>query len=505
MNTRRLQMKMIGHLINGKHQLEKIANTKPVYNPATGEVISNVEIASNSLINNAIKASKQAFETWSQTSPIKRAEILFKYKNLIEKNIDELAQLITLEHGKTIPDAKGSISRGLEVVAFACNTPDLLKGDYSEQVSTDIASYSLRQPIGVCAGITPFNFPAMVPMWMYPLAIACGNTFILKPSERDPSAPMRLVELLYEAGLPDNVVQVINGDKTTVDALLRHPDIVAISSVGSTPVAKYIYEQAAMYGKRVQALGGAKNHAVIMPDADMEFVAEQLVGAAFGSCGQRCMAISVAVIVGDEQDENLVNKVIDKARKLKIGAGDNTESDMGPVNNPEALERIQHYIHLGIRDNATLLLDGREFSLCDNSNGFFVGPTVFDRVTSDMKIYQDEIFGPMLCIVRVKTLDEAIKLINHNAYGNGTAIFTSNGNAANHFVKAIQVGLVGVNVPIPVPVAYYSFGGWKQSLFGDTHMHGHEGIRFYTKMKNVTARWDWNEDVASGMIMPTHD
>lgn len=498
-------MKIIGHLINGKHQLEKIANTKPVYNPATGKVIANVEIASNTLINNAIEASRQAFETWSQTSPIKRAEILFKYKYLIEKNIDELAQLITLEHGKTIPDAKGSISRGLEVVAFACNTPDLLKGDYSEQVSTDIASYSLRQPLGVCAGITPFNFPAMVPMWMYPLAIACGNTFILKPSERDPSAPMRLVELLYEAGLPDNVVQVINGDKTTVDALLQHPDIAAISSVGSTPVAKYIYEQAAIHGKRVQALGGAKNHAVIMPDADMDFVAEQLVGAAFGSCGQRCMAISVAVIVGDENDNSLATKIVNKACKLKIGAGDDASSDMGPVNNPEALERIRHYIDLGIKDNAILLLDGRANKPCNDNKGFFIGPTIFDHVTDNMKIYQDEIFGPMLCIVRVNTLDEAIDLINQNPYGNGTAIFTSNGNAANHFVKTIQVGLVGVNVPIPVPVAYHSFGGWKQSLFGDIHMHGHEGVRFYTKMKNVTARWDWNEDAASGMIMPTHD
>lgn len=495
-------MKTIGHLINGKPQIENIARTKPIYNPATGEQIANVEIASKSLINKAVEDSKKAFESWSQVSPMKRAEILFKYKNLIENNIDDLAKLITLEHGKTLPDAKGSISRGLEVVAFACNTPDLLKGDYSEQVSTDIASYSLRQPLGVCAGITPFNFPAMVPLWMYPLAIACGNTFILKPSERDPSAPMRLVELLYEAGLPDNVVQVVNGDKTVVDALLNHPDIAAISSVGSTPVAKYIYEHASANGKRVQALGGAKNHAVVMPDADMDFVADQLVGAAFGSCGQRCMAISVAVIVGD--NDQLVPKMIEKTLQLKIGAGDNPQSDMGPVNNPEALERIQHYIHLGIKDNAELLLDGRDFHLIDESKGFFVGPTIFDRVTPEMKIYQDEIFGPVLCVVRVNTLDDAIKLISDNPYGNGTAIFTSNGNAANHFVKAIQVGLVGVNVPIPVPVAYHSFGGWKQSLFGDVHMHGHEGVRFYTKMKNVTARWDWDGEIQSGIIMPVN-
>ena len=498
-------MKNIGQLINGKPRLENIAITKPVYNPATGEIIAKVQLASNPIINSAISAAKKAFETWSQVSPAKRCEILFHYKSLIERHIDEIAKLVTLEHGKTLEDAKGSIARGLEVVTFACNIPDLLKGEYSTQVSTDISSYSLRQPLGVCAGITPFNFPAMVPMWMFPIAIACGNTFILKPSERDPSAPMLLVELLYEAGLPANVVQVLNGDKNLVNSLIAHPDIAAISSVGSTAAAKSIYQQAALYGKRVQALGGAKNHAVIMPDADMNFVADQLVGAAFGSSGQRCMAISVAVIVGDERDNSLVNKLIHKARQLKLAAGDNPDADLGPVNNPEALERIQHYIHLGIRNNAKLVLDGREFHPVDNSKGFFVGPTIFDHVTSEMKIYQDEIFGPVLCVVRVKTLDDAIALINNNPYGNGTAIFTRNGNAANHFAKTIQVGLVGVNVPIPVPVAYHSFGGWKSSLFGDVHMHGHEGVRFYTKLKNVTTRWDWNDDVASGMIMPTHE
>jgi len=493
-------MKHIGHLINGKQVFDKNAKMQTIYNPATGKVIAQLQLANETWVNDAVESALDAFHRWSQVTPIKRARILFNYKNLIEKHIDELASLITREHGKTLLDAKGSINRGLEVVEFACNTPDLLKGDYSHEVGTDVNCYAIKQPLGVCAGITPFNFPAMVPLWMYPLAIACGNVFILKPSEKAPSAPMRLVELLYEAGLPDNVVQVINGDKSTVDLILSHPDIAAISSVGSTPVARHIYEKASFYGKRVQALGGAKNHAVIMPDADMDYAAEQISGAAFGSCGQRCMAISVAVIVGE--NEQFVDNIKSKAKSIKIGAGEDKVVDMGPINNIEALTRVKSFIDSGVNEGAKLILNGTEVALPEE--GFFIGPTIFDDVRTNMDIYQHEIFGPLLCIVHVSSLDEAIGLINANAYGNGTAIFTQNGIAAEHFSKNIQVGMVGINVPIPVPVAYHSFGGWKQSLFGDTHMHGHEGVKFYTKLKAITARWQWQNNENSGMIMPSN-
>lgn len=497
-------METIGQLINGQHIHENHQITKPIYNPATGAIIKRVEMASPQLTERAIHAAKTAFITWSAVPPVKRARILFKYKELIENNLGDIAARITQEHGKTLADAKGSIIRGLEVVEFACNIPYLLKGEYSEQVGTDVACLSLRQALGVCAGITPFNFPAMVPLWMFPLAVACGNTFILKPSERDPGAAIRLVELLYQAGLPDNVVQVINGDKNVVDTLLAHPDIAAISSVGSTPVAKYIYETATKHGKRVQALGGAKNHAVVMPDADLNFTAEQITGAAFGSTGQRCMAISVIIAVGDHTADELIARIKQQAQALTIGGGNHPTTQMGPLNNPEALKRVKDYITLGLEQGAELVLDGRKFHMHEPETGFFIGPSIFDKVTPAMKIYQDEIFGPVLCMVRVKNLEEAIHLVNHNPYGNGTAIFTQSGAAANHYAQTVQVGMVGINVPIPVPVAYHSFGGWKQSLFGDIHMHGIEGVRFYTKLKAITQRWSWDGTVESGLIMPTH-
>jgi malonate-semialdehyde dehydrogenase (acetylating)/methylmalonate-semialdehyde dehydrogenase len=497
-------METIGQLINGQHVHENHQVTKPIYNPATGDIIKHVEVASSALINQAVTQAKTAFATWSQVPPIKRARILFNYKTLIENNLADLAARITQEHGKTLADAKGSIMRGLEVVEFACNIPALLKGDYSEQVGTDIACLSIRQPLGVCAGITPFNFPAMVPLWMFPLAIACGNTFILKPSERDPGAPMRLVELLYQAGLPHNVVQVLNGDKTTVDTLLAHPDVAAISSVGSTPVAKHIYETATRHGKRVQALGGAKNHAVVLPDADLAFTAEQITGAAFGSTGQRCMAISVVIAVGDKTADSLIALIKQKANDLKLGAGNHSTTDLGPLNNPEALKRVNDYIKLGLEQGADLVVDGRRFIPQDSLKGFFIGPCLFDKVTPIMKIYQDEIFGPVLCVVRVNTLEEAIHLVNQHPYGNGTALFTQSGAAANYYAMHVEVGMVGINVPIPVPVSYHSFGGWKQSLIGDIHMHGAEGVRFYTRMKAITTRWHWDETLESGLNMPSH-
>lgn len=497
-------METIGQLINGQHIHENHQITKPIYNPATGAINKRVEMASPQLTQRAIHAAKTAFITWSQVPPAKRAKILFKYKDLIENNLADLAARITQEHGKTLADAKGSIIRGLEVVEFACNIPYLLKGDYSEQVGTDVSCFSIRQALGVCAGITPFNFPAMVPLWMFPLAIACGNTFILKPSERDPGAAMRLVELLYQAGLPDNVVQVLNGDKNVVDILLSHPDIHAVSSVGSTPVAKYIYETATKHGKRVQALGGAKNHAIVMPDADFNFTAEQIAGAAFGSTGQRCMAISVVIAVGEATADNLIKRIKQQAASLCIGSGHHPTTQMGPLNNPEALKRVKDCISLGVEQGAELILDGRKFQTHEPQGGFFIGPSIFDKVTPQMKIYQEEIFGPVLCIVRVNNLDEAIHLADQHPYGNGTAIFTQSGAAANHFAQTVQVGMVGINVPIPVPVAYHSFGGWKQSLFGDIHMHGAEGVRFYTKLKAITQRWNWDATVENGLTMPTH-
>jgi malonate-semialdehyde dehydrogenase (acetylating)/methylmalonate-semialdehyde dehydrogenase len=412
--------------------------------------------------------------------------VMFAFRDLVERNLDEIARIVASEHGKVLDDAKGEVIRGMEVVEYACGLPQLLKGEYSDQVSTDIDAYSFRQPLGVCVGITPFNFPIMVPMWMHPMAIACGNTFVLKPSERDPSVSNFIAELYAEAGLPDGVFNVVHGDKVAVDALLDHPDVAAVSFVGSTPIARYVHERGTQAGKRVQALGGAKNHAVVMPDADLDFAANHLTAAGFGSAGQRCMAISVAVAVGDAADP-LIERLRAKALEVKVGPGLDPDSEMGPVVTADARERIRGYIDRGVQDGASAVVDGRELAV--EGDGFWVGPTLFDGVTTDMPIYTDEIFGPVLVVVRVGSLDEAIELINRNAFANGTAIFTGSGQAARIFKRKVQVGMIGINIPIPVPMAFYSFGGWKDSLFGDHHIHGPEGVRFYTRAKAVTSRW----------------
>ena len=446
-------------------------------------------------------AASKAWQEWRDVSVIRRARIMFALRDLIERHLDELSVLVADEHGKVVSDAKGEVIRGLEVVEYACGIPTLLKGEFSEQVSTDVDAYSFRQPLGVCAGITPFNFPAMVPMWMHPIAIAAGNTFILKPSERDPSASNFIARLYADAGLPEGVFNVVHGDKVAVDAILDHPGIAAVSFVGSTPIAKYVHQRASEAGKRVQALGGAKNHAVVLPDADMEFAANHITAAGYGSAGQRCMAISAVVAVGDAGDA-LVATLRQKAEEVKGGPGRDSASDMGPVVTPEARDRITGYVGRGQEAGATLVVDGRGLTVPDHENGFFVGPTLFDRVTTDMDIYTDEIFGPVLAVVRVESLDEAIDLINANPYGNGTAIFTNSGNAARHFQRDVHVGMIGINVPVPVPMAYYSFGGWKNSLFGDKHIYGPEGVSFYTRGKVITSRWP-EPTHASGATWPT--
>jgi malonate-semialdehyde dehydrogenase (acetylating)/methylmalonate-semialdehyde dehydrogenase len=479
-------LKTIRHRIAGEDTAGDSTRRGRVWDPATGEVQAEVLFAEPTDVDRAVRAARAAFDTWGDVSLARRARVMFAFRDLVDRHIDDLARVIAAEHGKVFDDARGEVTRGLEVIEFVCGLAQLLKGEYSDQVSTDVDAYSFRQPLGVCAGITPFNFPAMVPMWMHPVAIATGNTFVLKPSERDPSASNLVAELYAEAGLPEGVFNVVHGDKVAVDALLDHPDVAAVSFVGSTPIARYVYERATRQGKRVQALGGAKNHAVVMPDADLEFAAQQLTAAGFGSAGQRCMAISVAVAVGDSADP-LVGRLAEKARSLRIGPGLDPQSEMGPVVTPEALGRIVDYIAQGVRDGADAVVDGRNPEL--DGDGFFVGPTVFDRVRTDMSIYRDEIFGPVLAVVRVETLDEAIELINRNSFANGTAIFTSSGKAARRFQRGVDVGMIGINVPIPVPMAYYSFGGWKDSLFGDHHIHGIEGVRFYTRGKAITARW----------------
>ena len=473
-----------------------------VFNPATGEQESEVILASKSDLDGAVEIAQKAFETWSLNPPLQRARIMFRFKELIEKNFDELAKLIVSEHGKVYEDAKGSLIRGLEVVEFACGIPHLLKGEFSENVGTNVDSYSMRQPLGVAAGITPFNFPAMVPMWMFPLAIACGNSFILKPSEKDPSCPMKLAELLHEAGLPEGVFNVVNGDKEVVDAILTNQNIKAVSFVGSTPIAKYIYENAAKNEKRVQALGGAKNHLVVMPDCDLDGAVNGLMGAAYGSAGERCMAQSVAVAVGDIGDE-LVSRLSKKAEALKIGPGMDKSSEMGPLVTKEHLEKVKGYVDLGVKEGAKLVLDGRNLKLQGYENGFYIGGCLFDHVTTDMRIYKEEIFGPVLSVVRVKTFEEATKMINEHEYGNGVSIYTRDGDAGRTFASKIQVGMVGINVPIPVPMAFHSFGGWKRSLFGDSGTHGMEGVKFYTKLKTITSRWPSGIRSNPEFIMPT--
>jgi malonate-semialdehyde dehydrogenase (acetylating)/methylmalonate-semialdehyde dehydrogenase len=495
-------MKNIFHFVDGKEFKGDSKRTSDVFNPATGEVQAKVSLASKNDVDIAVKNANEAFKEWSLTPPITRARILFKYKELIEKNSDELTKLIVAEHGKVYDDAKGSLTRGLEVVEFACGIPHLLKGEFTENVGKGVDSWSMRQPLGVCAGITPFNFPAMVPMWMFPMAIACGNTFILKPSEKDPSCPLMLAQLLKEAGLPDGVLNVINGDKESVDALLEHKDVSAISFVGSTGIAKYIYENAAKNEKRVQALGGAKNHCVVMPDSDLDQAVNGLMGAAYGSAGERCMAQSVAVAVGNIGDE-LVKRLSEKVEALKVGPGMDKESEMGPLVTKEHLEKVKGYVDLGAEEGAKLVVDGRNLKLQGYENGFYIGGCLFDHVKEDMRIYKEEIFGPVLSVVRVEDFNTAVDLVNNHEYGNGTSIFTRDGDSARTFASKIKVGMVGVNIPIPVPMAFHSFGGWKRSLFGDQHMHGPEGVRFYTKLKTITSRWPSGIKDNPEFIMPT--
>tara|TARA_Y100001970_G_scaffold222388_1_gene273506 strand:- start:368 stop:1861 length:1494 start_codon:yes stop_codon:yes gene_type:complete len=495
-------MNLIEHFIDGKIVSGSSDRKGKVFNPATGQQESEVRLASKSDLDLTVEKAKKAYETWSIKPPLQRARIIFKYKEIIEKNFDELAKLIVSEHGKVFEDAKGSLTRGLEVVEFACGIPQMLKGDFTENVGTDIDSWSIRQPLGVCAGITPFNFPAMVPMWMFPMAIACGNTFILKPSEKDPSCPLRLAELFKEAGLPDGVFNVVNGDKEVVDAILENKDIPAVSFVGSTPIAKYIYENGAKNEKRVQALGGAKNHCVVMPDCDLDQAVNGLMGAAYGSAGERCMAQSVAVAVGNIGDE-LVNQISKKLETLKVGPGMDKTSEMGPLVTKEHLERVKGYVDLGVKEGAKLVIDGRDIKMQGYENGYYIGGCLFDQVTKDMRIYKEEIFGPVLSVVRVKDFDEAVKLINEHEFGNGTSVYTRDGDVGRTFASKIKIGLVGINIPIPVPVAYHSFGGWKRSLFGDQHMHGPEGVRFYTKLKTITSRWPSGVRSNPEFIMPT--
>jgi malonate-semialdehyde dehydrogenase (acetylating)/methylmalonate-semialdehyde dehydrogenase len=481
-------MRTIPHWIAGSETTGASTRFGPVYNPATGAQQAQVVLAEPADVDAAVQAAAKAFDGWRDASLTRRARVMFAMRDLIERHTDELSEMIADEHGKVFSDAKGEVTRGMEVVEYACGIPTLLKGEYSEQVSTDVDAYSFRQPLGVCAGITPFNFPAMVPMWMHPIAIATGNTFVLKPSERDPSASNLIARLYAEAGLPEGVFNVVHGDKVAVDTILDHPGIQAVSFVGSTPIARYVHQRASDNGKRVQALGGAKNHAVVLPDADIEFAANHITAAGYGSAGERCMAISAVVAVGDAGDA-LVANLKQKASEITVGPGRDSKSEMGPVVTPEARDRIVGYVDGGEQAGATLVVDGRGLVIDNHEEGFFVGPCLFDHVTTDMDIYRDEIFGPVLVILRANSYAEAIDLVNANPYGNGTAIFTSSGQAAKHFQRNVQVGMIGINVPIPVPMAFYSFGGWKDSLFGDTHVHGPEGIRFYTRAKAITSRW----------------
>ncbi len=482
-------MQVVGHMINGVQSHEPSDRTQDVYNPATGEVTRQVSLASKTTVEQAIAAADAAFPAWRNTPPMKRARVMFRFKQLLEENAEQICRLLTDEHGKVLDDAMGELTRGIEVVEFACGAPQMLKGEHSKNVGPAIDSWSEFQALGVVAGITPFNFPAMVPMWMFPMALVCGNTFILKPSERDPSAPMLIAELLQKSGLPDGVFNVVNGDKEAVDTILEDDRVQAVSFVGSTPIAEYIYSKGTANGKRVQALGGAKNHAIVMPDADMDNAVNALMGAAYGSCGERCMAISVAVCVGDQAADELVAKLKPQVAGLKIGNGTDTSNEMGPVITKMAQERIKGLISQGVEQGAELVVDGRNLVVEGHENGYFVGGTLFDRVTQDMVVYQEEIFGPVLCVVRADSMQQAMQMIDDHEFGNGTCLFTRDGEAARYFTDNIKVGMVGVNVPLPVPVAYHSFGGWKRSLFGDLSAHGPDSIRFYTRRKTITQRW----------------
>ena len=491
------------NFVNGKPSESQTQRWGDVYNPALGNVASLVPMSTAADVDAAVSAAKKAYVGWSATPAVRRARVLFRFKALIDEHMTELASLLTSEHGKVLDDAKGSVTRGMEVVEFACGIPQLLKGEFTEQVGRGVDSFSFRQPLGVCTGVGPFNFPAMIPLWMAPVAIACGNTFVMKPSERVPSTAYRLAELWHEAGLPDGVFNVVNGDKEVVDAFVDHPDVAAVSLVGSTPTAKNVYERASRAGKRVQALGGAKNHMVIMPDADLGHAIDSLIGAAYGSAGERCMAISVAVAVGPKTADRLVDALVPKVRGLRVGPGTEPGIDMGPLITKAHLERVKQYVEQGQKEGAKLVVDGRSLRVAGHENGFFMGGCLFDDVTPEMTIYQEEIFGPVLCIVRSPDLDSAINLVNAHRFGNGGAIFTSSGDAADEFTKRIQIGMVGVNVPIPVPMAFHSFGGWKGSLFGDHYMHGPEGIRFFTRLKTVTSRWPRGASTGANFIMPT--
>ncbi len=495
-------MERFGHYIGGARINGANGRFGPVFNPATGEQSGEVSLADVTEVDHAVEIAKAAFPAWSQVTPLSRARIMFRYKELLEKNRGKLAKLIADEHGKVLNDADGEITRGIEVVEFACGIPHLLKGDFTENVGTGIDSYCMRQPLGICAGITPFNFPAMVPMWMYVMAIACGNCFILKPSERDPSAPLFLAELLKEAGLPDGVFNVVNGDKEAVDRILEHPDIMAVSFVGSTPVAEYIYQKGCAHNKRVQALGGAKNHMVVMPDADLDQATDALMGAGYGSAGERCMAISVAVAVGDAGDK-LIDRLAPRIRALKVGPATDPEAEMGPLVTKQHLEKVRSYVDHGVEEGAKLVVDGRDLKLQGYENGYYMGGCLFDEVAPEMKIYKEEIFGPVLSVVRTDDYESAVRMIDAHEFGNGTAIFTRDGDAARDFASRVHIGMVGVNVPIPVPMAFHSFGGWKRSLFGDQHMHGPEGVRFYTKLKTITSRWPTGIRAGAEFVMPT--
>jgi malonate-semialdehyde dehydrogenase (acetylating)/methylmalonate-semialdehyde dehydrogenase len=497
-----LKLETIPLWINGRTIAPAGGRLGDVFNPATGQLSKRVPFAGAELVDAAVKAASAALPEWRDWPALRRARVMQRFLRLMEEHQKDLARLVTAEHGKTIPDAMGSIQRGMEVVEFACGIPQLLKGEHSENVGTGVDTHTIRQPVGVCAGITPFNFPVMVPLWMFPVALACGNAFILKPSEKDPSPSIRMAELLKDAGLPDGVFNVVHGDKEAVDAILNHPGIHAVSFVGSTPIARYIYETSAKNGKRVQALGGAKNHAVVLPDADLEFTAEALIGAAYGSAGERCMAVSAVVAVGAAGDP-LVALLKKKAQAIRIGPGDRDGIDMGPLVTSQHRDKVSSYVDQGVKEGAKLVLDGRGKKVAGHDEGYFLGTSLFDRVTPQMEIYKNEIFGPVLVVLRADTLEEAIAIVNHNPYANGVAIFTESGGAARRFTNEVSIGMVGVNVPIPVPVAFYSFGGWRNSLFGDLHVHGTEGVKFYTRTKAVTTRWPHQDTPAPGFHMPT--
>ena len=495
-------MREIGHFIGGKSAAGTSGRTADVFNPASGEITAKVSLASIQEVDTAVQAAAAAWPAWATMPPLRRARVMFKFKDLLERDRKEFASIITSEHGKVLSDADGELQRGMEVVEFACGIPHLMRGEYTESVGTGIDAWSIRQPLGVVAGITPFNFPVMVPLWMIPVALACGNCFILKPSEKDPSAALKMAALLAEAGLPAGVFSVVQGDRIAVEALLAHPDIQAVSFVGSTPIAQAIYRGGTAAGKRVQALGGAKNHLVVMPDADLDDAADALMGAAYGSAGERCMAISVAVAVGDSADR-LIAKLEPRVRALKVGPGTDPEAEMGPLVTAAHRDKVAGYVDLGEKEGAKLVVDGRGMSLQGYENGFFIGGSLFDNVTTDMTIYKEEIFGPVLAVVRTPDMAGAVRMINDHAFGNGVSLFTADGGAARDFANGIQIGMVGINVPIPVPMAFHSFGGWKQSMFGDHHMHGMEGVRFYTRYKAITQRWPSGARRGAEFIMPT--